>query len=747
MQKDVTAEITVTSFHASPVGGGVIIGRGDGGLLLRAILPVHVMLREPEAGEVWRVTGPERIHADYGVQIQALVAMPLLPQGKAIIRYLATNRRFAGIGWATANRLWDALGPGLYEAIKVYDYGSLASVVGHASAVQIVQGFGLLSGEIEAFQWLDRYGVCPRTASAAATLWGRGAIERISADPYELALLEPWRSVDEAALRLGVAPTDQRRLLAAVEEALARRYRRGHTAASRVQIEAQLRPLLGRQAASHAQFAVNLAIRTGRILDHEEVLQSRAAWFMEREIVRMLLARLARSPNRLPNAETDASMADTETREGYVLTDRQRQAVHMAVTSPLSVICGGAGTGKTTVVKSILDTLERRAATIPLCEREAWQFPQVALAGRAAKRITEATGREAMTVARFLRKLEGGLSLKRGLLIFDEASMLDLPSVYRILTAIPPEIDLLFIGDPAQLPPIGPGLPFQRFAESNAIPRVELDAIHRQDSTTGIPSVSVNIRNGQLPAIRHFDAEHALAPGVYLLATEAREEAAAVLQVFHAMAGQVPRTGETDKLHDLDIQILCPTAHGPAGSKVLNQQIERIYMSRQVPIHNWGLAVGSKLLWLKNDYHKSPVKDSDGQQIVDGLTGQPSYQGFMNGSLGVVRRPTDKGAWVEFDDGAADEIRARDLDTLTSGWAVSVHKAQGSAFRRVIVPVTNSRMLDRALIYTAVTRAIETVVIVGSLDLFRQAVTMEPAAWKRQDAMHIKLAQLMSAAD
>lgn len=728
----VTAEIAVTSFHPSPVGGGILIGRDVDGTLRRAVLPTGLAGREPQTGETWRITGPERRHSEYGLQILASVALPLLPTGRAIVRYLATNSRFEGIGWATAAKLWDALGDRLYDAVREGDVAGIAAVVGSERAVAVVQGFGLLADEVEVFQWLDRYGVSPRTAAAAASLWGRGAIERIKADPYALALLEPWGAVDGRALRLGVAPSDPRRLLAAVEEALARRYRRGHTAADRGDVARQFRPLLGPHAAGTAARVVDLAVETGRVVVQDGLLQSRAAWFMEREVERILRERLRRVAAAPVTPAMEAAVADVEAREGYRLTPRQRDAVHMAVTSPVGIICGGAGTGKTTVVKAILAAAERFPAN---GARKGWQCAQVALAGRAAKRIAEATGREAMTVARFLRRIEGGQPMKDGLLVFDESSMLDLPSVYRILVAVPAGVDLLFIGNPAQLPPIGPGLLFQRMVSSGAFPCVELDVIHRQADSTGIAPRANAIRAGRLPEFPRFDPTRPLAPGVFLAPAAGAALLPTVMGVFAAMAGPPPSPEKVVRLHGLDIQVLCPTRHGPAGSQALNREIERAYMARQPRIHDWGLAVGSKVLWLKNDYGKAPLRDADGTVLVDPLTGEPSCQGFMNGALGVVRRATPKGAWLEFDDGAADEVRPHDLEKMAGGWAISVHKAQGSAFRRVIVPLARSRMWDRAMLYTAVTRAVETIVLVGDVTALHAIVESPPQAHYRSTTL------------
>lgn len=738
----VTAEITLTSFHPSPVGGGVLIGRDPRDELRRTVLSPHVAPRDPEDGETWRITGVEEAHERYGIQIHASVALPLLPSGRTIVRYLATNRRFAGIGWKTAGRLWDALGERLYDALARNDLPLLADVIGPDRAVEVVQGFGLLAEEIEVFRWLDRYGVSPRTAAAAAALWGRGAIERIQADPYMLVLLEPWKVVDARALRLGLALDDDRRLLAAVDEALARRYKAGHTAATVSEVRAQLWNLLQFTAHRVGDRPIEKAVTAGRVILHPSgLLQSRAASFMEREIERLLAERLRRQPHPAAPGVVEAALAAEERAAGHPLSPRQREAVHMAVSCPLSIICGGAGTGKTTSVKAVLAASEACRGALPPGERDGFRYAQVALAGRAAKRIAEATGREASTVARFLAGIEsGGRKPKRGLVILDESSMLDVPSVYRILVALPPEVDLLVIGDPGQLPPIGPGLPFRRMIATGAIPKVELDVVHRQTEASGIPAVAAAIRSGRLPALPRFDPARPLARGVFLIPATPEHTGAAAVTAFRAMVGSAPPPMRTSALHQADVQILCPVKNGPGGIKAINETIEAEWMVHQPRIANWGLSIGSKVMWLRNDYTKAPVKDAQGNSVTNPATGEPVCVGFMNGSLGVIKRATAKGAWLELDGGSADEIALPDLERLTGGWAISIHKAQGSSFRRVIVPVARSRLLDRSLLYTAVTRAVDTCVLVGDPDVLRAAIEAPPFAHKRSDCLDIEAA-------
>ncbi|WP_337763973.1 AAA family ATPase [Sinorhizobium meliloti] len=733
-------ELSITSVHASRFGDHVIIGRDETEQLRRALVPSRRSPRDPAVGETWRVTGSIKTHPEYGPQLHAEVSLPLVTKGRAIIRHLATDKRFPGIGWATAEKLWGQFGDAIYDRIRDRDLRSLANVVGPERAVAIVDGFGMLCDEVEIFRWLDRYGVSPRVAGAAARVWGVGAIDRIKSDPYAMTLLEPWKEVDTRALRLGVAPDDRRRLSAAVEEALAIRFRAGHMASPAASIKPLVRRLLSPWSGDPAR-AINVALARGRVIAADaETLQSRACRFMEDEVARLISERVRRE---LPHSDGKPildAIAKVETEFGYELTPAQREAVFMATSCGVCVISGGAGTGKTTVVRAILAAMEAQRDNLPPAQRGEVEHLQVALAGRAVRRITEATGRPASTLSRMVHDIEdAGRRIRAGTVIFDESSMLDTPSLYRVLVQLPAEVSLIFIGDPGQLPPIGPGLPFHTMVKTAAIPSVTLDVVHRQDDTTGIPAVASAVRNGRSVNLRRFDPNDALSPGVYLFPASREDVAAKIVAAFRAMCGRAPASGRTAALHDLDVQILTQVKNGPAGSKELNRAIEAEYMNRQPNIDDWGLSVGSKVMWLKNDYSKAPQLDADGNSLVNTATGEAICSGFMNGSLGVVTRQHQKGAWVRFDDGAEDAITTADLEKLTHGWAISVHKAQGSAFKRVIIPVVRSKLLDRTLLYTAITRGIETVVLVGDIDLVNETIMAAPASLTRNTALQFGL--------
>ncbi|CAN7357967.1 AAA family ATPase [Neorhizobium tomejilense] len=733
-------ELSLTSVHASRFGDHVIIGRDETEQLRRALVPAKRSPRDPAVGETWRVTGPIQLHPEYGPQLHAEVALPLVTRGRAIIRHLASDKRFVGIGWATAEKVWDRFGETIYDIIRDRDLKALAEVMGADRAIAIVDGFGMLAEEVEIFRWLDRYGVSPRVAGAAARVWGLGAIDRIKADPFTMTLLEPWKDVDARALRLGVALDDPRRLAAAVEEALAIRFRAGNMASP----ASVLRPLVKRLLApwiGDAASAIDLASTTGRVVSPStDLLQSRACRFIEEEVARQIGERIGREVPGFDGKLVVDAMTKVEAEIGYALTDAQREAVFMATTCGVCVISGGAGTGKTTVVRAILAALEAVRDGLPKSKSHGVEHLQVALAGRAVRRISEATGRPASTLSRLVHDIEdAGRRIEAGTVIFDESSMLDTPSIYRVLAQLPIEVNLIFIGDPGQLPPIGPGLPFHTMVKATAIPSVTLDIVHRQDDATGIPAVASAVRTGKAVGLRRFDPNVALTPGVYLFPASKDDVAGKTIAAFRAMCGLVPAYGKTAPLHEMDVQILTQVKNGPAGSKELNRAIEIEYMGKQPNVEDWGLSVGSKIMWLKNDYSKAPQVDADGKSVLDKVTGDPICTGFMNGSLGVITKPHPKGAWTRFDDGAEDVITTADLEKLTHGWAISVHKAQGSAFKRVIIPVVRSKLLDRTMLYTAITRAVETVVLVGDAELISEIISHPPKSLSRDNGLVFRM--------
>ena len=752
MRDACTAKVEVTSFHPGHLGGGVIIGQ-EAGREIRALVKAAALPREPRDGETWRVTGTAEVitvldHRTGGMvaksHIVAQVAMPLAPSGAGIRRWIARNRNIPGVGEAYADRLWNALGPSLYDHLRDREVAPLAAVLDVVKAHAIVDAWALLTDEVTAIEELDNLGVSGVTANAALRLFGAAAADRFRKDPYSLTLLEAWDVVDEAALAAGLQLDDPRRLAAAVDVAAAKAFRTteshlgGHTVVTREMLRPRVRQMLGPHACHSTDRAIEEAVAFGRLRDlGGGRLQARGPWFMERQIEDAT----ARRSRLAPICRAEVAMraiAEVELEDGIVLAPEQAAAVRMAMSSGFSFISGGAGTGKSTVCKSIL-----RAACRANQPRSRQRFGNletettccmIAVSGRAARRLQEATGGHAMTVRRYLTSRENGrLWFERGLVIIDEVSMVGTPDLWRILSVTPPSASVLLVGDDAQLPPLRAGYPARAISVASSVPRTTLTDIHRQKASTGIPAMAAFIRAGQPPALPTFDFGRPDMPGVYFLPCPRHEVPALVTATFEAIAGPPVMRGDHEgllRLHGADAQILCMTKAGPAGAIEIGDGVERRWLASWPPMHDWGLKVGSKILWTRNSYDRP--RDQ-------GLGDDEAGFDIMNGSLGIMRRSTfghRPGAMVTFDGEDAEvQIDDSDLDRLVRGWAITVHKAQGSAFESVIIPVVPSRLLDRAMIYTAVTRARRTVVLVGDVGLFATAVRARPHAWHRMQAL------------
>lgn len=722
--------LQVTSFHHGSFGGGVLLGHevaSGSPALRRALIPADVLPREAVAGEVWRVSRNVEMRSVFdhvsrkemaAEHIVASWAGPVAPTGAAIRHWIAKHPDIKGIGPAYANRLWNAHAAELYELLRKRDVAALAKALDWPKAAAIVEAFGLLVQEITLLEKLDTMSLDGPTARAAITLFGDDAPRLFAENPYALTLLRPWAETDHAALTSGMAPDDERRLLAAVDVVAARAWQiGGHTVVDRASLVQRVRPLLGRAAEQLAGSAVALAVRTGDLRPTKtREYQARAPWHIEQRIRCLVAQRLQRRRPSPAREIVDGVIAHIEQEDGLRFEPEQREAVHMAMSSGFSIIAGGAGTGKTTVLKAVM---------LAARERQQGEYVQIALSGRAAKRLAEATGAPALTVYRFLKDLEHGRSrLDCGLLVIDECSVVSTPDLWRIMEAVPESVDILLAGDPGQLPPIQAGNPTAAILDSVSVPRTFLQVPHRQKGHTEIPRAAGQIREGRCPDFKSFDFGKPDAAGLFIHRCRTDDVAKCVLEVFAALvadAAPVVGADAINRFHAADVQILSTTK---MLAEQLGQTIEDRWLSGQPALHDWGFRIGSKILWTKNSYEHRAGSREDAAVI-------------MNGTLGVLHSATRDGVEVLFDDGTVTEIVRADLDRVLRGWAVTVHKAQGSAFRRMIVPITPGRLLDRSLLYTAITRARLAAVLIGDPALIRRRIEAPPTVWNRRQALDI----------
>jgi exodeoxyribonuclease V alpha subunit len=648
-----------------------------------------VMPRPPVAGEIWTISGTVKKHPEHGKQVQIDTAILEKPSGRLIVATISKSKNFPGIGNARAERLWNKLGETIYDLLGTENIQPISEIIGENLASVLMRGWEALSIETDVFRYLERYGLPFGISNKLITIYRNDVIAKFEENPYRLLAFTSWKQADKVARTIGVEPEDPRRLIAAVEAVGYRRIHLNHTITKQPEFRTHVRRLL-RCDANTASKAIELALKDFAIVEFENGIQGIGPATMEKYIAERIKVMLAgefeakQSTIRIdPGNDLGGLLAEFETKERIDLNQAQREAVGTALEKPISIITGGAGVGKTTVLKAVHEASERLGGHIH----------QMALAGRAAKRMTEATGRNATTIMGFLKAVDAEkIKLDtEPTLVIDEASMVDLPTTYRIMRKMEPGCRLVLVGDPAQLPPIGFGLVFHALCNSNAIPRVELTKVHRQAESSGIPQISDDIRNGEVPELNEYRGRGV---GVSFIDCAIDDIADTVLDITNDIGGIY------------ESQIIGAVKNGPAGTKTINRLFHEL-LSPGRP-ERLTYAVGEPVIWTVNDYDL----------------------GLMNGSMGVVKK-ADEELEIDFD-GIRISIPDETVGDMDLAYAITCHKSQGSQFGKVIIPVASSRIMDRTLLYTAITRAQDQVVLVGDRQAFEKAIVSPPNPDKRE---------------
>lgn len=698
-----TVTVVVKAVHPGPMGGAIFSGQDDDGNRHRFVAGFDSIFRAPLEGEVWTLEGEPERHPKYGVQVRVVTARLERPSGRLIVDYLVSHPAFdrVGVGRKKAERLWSAFGENLYSVLSEGDVTKLTPLLTPDTAHKLIKAWRLAAPEAEVVRFLTHHGFDQRLANKVRRVWGEDSIQKLQENPFRMMAFANFEKVDVMARSLGIERDDPRRQVAAVEGCLYRRLDEKHTLTPGEDVVRGVSYLLKSRHISEAQVAIEQAVQDYAIMPYRGGYQALGAAVMERTIAEHFRSMLDGSTSRQRNlfsGSLQAVIADAvrkfEREHGVTLNDEQKAAVEVAIGHPLSVLTGGAGVGKTTVLKVIHEVCERTGAAVR----------QMALSGRAAQRMREATGREASTIAKFLREAEGGKIDPCGspLVIIDESSMLDLPLVFDIVRALPESARLLFVGDPYQLPPIGFGLIFHVLASSHSVPRIELTQVHRQAESSGVPQIALDIRRGVVPQLPPFTGT---APGVSFI--EARSEAVVerLDQVIWQLAGCK------------DVQILGVTKHGSCGVKNINSIFHAVHAESKGVSAKREFVEGEPVIYLANDYGKELWNGSLGR--IDGVCGDGSGGDYTVNSLSCSF------------EGSRHELAREDFTKIDLAYAITIHKAQGSQFHRVVIPVVRSRLLDRSLIYTGLTRGVEQIVFIGDREAFSRAIQEEPKSQNR----------------
>jgi len=521
----------------------------------------------------------------------------------------------------------------------------------------------------------------PRAAAIAITFYGSSANSVISEDPWALlacGALDVAAADRFAQYKLDdITPDDPRRGKALVQWALRQGARAGSTALPKATVIQALQ----RNQFPNFESAIDAAIQEGSVTDFDDHLALENFAFAE-ESIALELSRIDEASSKLCQKEAIKTVADG-------LDPEQVAAILQIATHGVSILTGGPGTGKSRTVRAIVE----------LCEQLELEIALAAPTGRAAKRLEELTGLEAVTLHRLLAAQGTTGTFARGeswpldiqVLVVDEASMIDVELAAALVNAIPDGAHLLLVGDPAQLPSIGPGQFLKDLIDSEVFPVTELVTLHRQEHGGAIARLATAVRRGEFPPITNDDKE------VFAVAAANSDECAH--RVVQLVTDSIPRALN---IKPSDIQVLTPIHRGRAGTTALNEALK--IALNPGPGQVFGYDVGDRVVATANHLD----------------------DGFANGEVGVVTKLDGKNALeVDFGQGAC-KVPAKDLIDLKHGWAVTVHRSQGSEFPAVVVvlPSEAGTMLNRPLIYTALTRAQQhlSIVYAGNSDIIANAI-------------------------
>ena len=661
----------------------------------------------PAVGERLMVTGKWSSHASYGRQFEAEFLERLLPQTATEILGYLSSRIIKGVGPKTAARIVQRFGD---ETLTVMERTPerLAEVVGisREKARAIGEEFRQRVGMRQLMEFFTQHQLPAELAVRTYKRYGEAAVELLYDDPYLLMdeeLEAPFGAVDRFAIELGVSADDHRRVEAGILFELRYNLTAGHSFLPVDKLIAATTQLLDVDE-SDARDAVE------RLTEQDKLIQQtladipvaylpelyEAEWYSARRLLQS--ARIT-----FPAPQGLNKLMSTVAREsGVEYSQQQADAIRSAATTGLLLITGGPGTGKTTILKGILTLLGQLQLRCVLA----------APTGRAAKRLTEVTGQEASTIHRLL---EAGIDpqsgkmlfardesnpLKADVVIVDEMSMVDIRLLHSLLRAIPEGKRLIFVGDPDQLPPVGPGFPFSDMLRSGVLPAVRLTEIFRQAQESLIVMNAHRVNNGELPQLR--DVKH----DFFFMSRHSEED---VRQTIIELC--TTRLPQRMGIPSGDIQVLSPTRKGGTGTAVLNVALQKALnppspTKKERQFGEFSFREGDKVMQIRNNYDIMWQK----------ADGSCSGTGVFNGDIGTVTaiEPAMEVMTVAFDDRIV-HYDFTQLGELEPAFAMTVHKSQGSEYRAVIMPVYSGSayLLSRSVLYTAITRAREILILVG----------------------------------
>ena len=667
-------------------------------------------------------------HPVYGKQFQAVRLTEKMPEdAMAMERYLGSGA-IKGIGAALADRIVRHFGSDTLRIVeeepeRLAEIKGISEKKAHEIAIQIAEK----SEMRKVMMFLQKYGISLNLGAKIYQKYGDSVYSVLQENPYRLAddiSGVGFKIADEIAYRIGIHTDSDYRIKSGLSYTLLQAGGEGHVYLPKEELFKRAEQLLGVDASYMEKHLVDLSMER-KIIQKEEkgqvLVYPAQYYYLELNTARMLRELDIDCPEDEERVERRISQIQKET--GTVLDEMQEKAVKEAAGHGLLVLTGGPGTGKTTTINAIIRFFESEGAELRLA----------APTGRAAKRMTEATGYEAQTIHRMLeltgmpeddregqpvhfeRNAEN--PLEADVIIIDEMSMVDIHLMHSLLMAVTAGTRLILVGDENQLPSVGPGNVLRDIIRSGQFPVVELKKIFRQASESDIVVNAHKINRGEQVEINNKSRDF------FFLK---RYDADIIIRVVIALIQEkLPKYVEAKPF---EIQVLTPMRKGLLGVERLNQILQR-YLNPPDPskkekeIGQGLFREGDKVMQIRNNYQLEwEVRGRYGIPVDKGV-------GVFNGDTGIIRMINEFAelAEVEFEDGRYAQYTFKQLDELELAYAVTIHKSQGSEYPAVIIPILSGpRMLmNRNLLYTAVTRARKCVTVVGSEETFREMINNE----------------------
>jgi exodeoxyribonuclease V alpha subunit len=645
------------------------------------------------AGEWITASGEWVNDRTHGQQFKARFLRTSAPTSiDGIEKYLSSGM-IRGIGPVYAKKMVRAFGEKVFDVIEA-EPNRLREVngIGPVRAARITAAWAEQKIVREIMVFLHSHGVGTARAVRIFKTYGADAVQVMSENPYRLARDIRgigFKTADAIAMRLGIEKTAMIRVRAGISYALTEAMDDGHCGLPTEELVPLAQGLL-EVAAELVRTALDLELAEGTIIADsvgETPCTFLAGLYRAERAIAERLTRLVAGTLPWPWIDPDKALPWVADRIGLALAESQTAAIKLALVSKVLVITGGPGVGKTTIVRGILRILGAKGVKLLLC----------APTGRAAKRMTEATGFDAKTIHRLLEvdpkgggfKRDDSNSLDCDLLVVDETSMVDVMLMQALLKAVPNSAALLIVGDIDQLPSVGPGQVLADLISSGAVPVIRLTEVFRQAAQSRIIISAHRINQGSIPDLSPPCADS----DFYFV--QADEPETAVARIIELVTTRIPRRFGLDPIRD--IQVLCPMNRGGVGARSLNIELQAALNpagDRKVERFGWTFAPGDKVMQIENDYDKE----------------------VYNGDIGYVEDvDPDDGELIAKFDGRLVTYGFGDLDTLIPAYAATIHKSQGSEYPAVVIPVMTQHytMLQRNLLYTGVTRGKRLVVLVG----------------------------------